>query len=76
MNGHPGLVFVGTDAQLVEAADKLFALCGANPATNDSTSGADFKAANFDGAKRCNAGSTLQLRPSGFGEYANTACDP
>lgn len=72
----PGLVFVGTDAQLIQAADKLYALCGAEPATNDAKNGADFKAANFDGAKLCNAGATLVLRASGVGEYANTSCDP
>lgn len=72
----PGLVFVGTEAQLVQAADKLYALCGADPATNDAKNGADFKAANFDGAKLCNAGTTLVLRDSGVGEYANTSCDP
>lgn len=72
----PGLVFVGTDAQLIQAADKLYTLCGADPATNDAKNGADFKAANFDGAKLCNAGATLVLRASGVGEYANTSCDP
>lgn len=72
----PGLVFVGTDAQLVAAADTLFKLCGPNPATNDSKDGASLKADNFDGAKVCNAGTTLTVRPeSGIGEYANTLCD-
>jgi hypothetical protein len=72
----PGLIFAGTDAQLVAAANKLFKLCGPNPATNDSKDGASFKAANFDGAKVCNAGSTLTVRPeSGIGEYANAWCD-
>lgn len=72
---HPGLVFVGTEAQLVQAADKLLAQCGANPASNDSKSGADFKADNFEGAKLCNAGTTLELRESGVGEYKSTVCD-
>ncbi|MDP3237355.1 MAG: hypothetical protein Q8N26_31500 [Myxococcales bacterium] len=72
---HPGLVFVGTEAQLVQAADKLLAQCGANPASNDSKSGLEFKAANFTDAKLCNAGATLELRESGFGEYKSTTCD-
>lgn len=75
VHDRPGLVFAGSEAQLVEAADKLFQLCGANPKTNDSKNGNELKAANFDGAKLCNAGSTLVLRESGFGEYASTTCD-
>lgn len=72
----PGLIFVGTDAQLIATADKLFKLCGPNLVTNDSKDGASLKADNFDGATLCNAGTTLVLRPdSGVGEYSNAMCD-
>lgn len=72
---HPGLVFVGTKEQLVETADKLLAQCGANPASTDSKSGAEFYAAHFDDANLCNAGSTLVISKSGRGEYQNSDCD-
>lgn len=72
-----GLVFVGTEAQLIQTADKLYALCGANPKTNDSKNGTELKAANFDGAKLCNAGAKLTIDGSGSGAYATTeGCDP
>jgi hypothetical protein len=70
-----GLTFVGTEAQLVQAADTLFQLCGSNPATNDAKTGAEFKAIYFDDAKLCNPGSGLKLVQN-VGSYAKNSCEP